>query len=150
MKKSLFFLFSLILGFSAIAQTEDPVSWSYTAKKKSADTYDVIISARLDQGWHIYSVNTPKGGPVATKVSLKKNPFVTSVGTVKEQGKLQKLKDNVFNVDVIYYSDRVDFVQTVKVKNNIKTNIAGMIEYMVCDDAQCLPPVKKNFDIKLQ
>lgn len=150
MKKIVFAIFSFVLGFNVFAQAQDPVIWSYTAKKKSANTYEVVLSARLDDAWHIYSVNTPKGGPVATKINFKKNPLVTVEGTVKENGKLETMKDKVFSVDVKYYSDRVDFVQVVKVKGNVKTNIAGTIEYMVCDDEQCLPPTKKNFDIKLQ
>jgi hypothetical protein len=51
---------------------------------------------------------------------------------------------------VLSYSDKVQWVQTVKVKGGIKTNISGTIEYMVCDDSHCLPPTKKSFDLKLQ
>ena len=58
--------------------------------------------------------------------------------------------DNVFGIDVKYFNDRVEFIQTVKLKGNVKTNIGGTVEYMVCDDSQCLPPTKKTFDIKLQ
>jgi DsbC/DsbD-like thiol-disulfide interchange protein len=50
----------------------------------------------------------------------------------------------------LFYSDNVSFVQTVKVKNGIKTNLSGTVEYMVCDDSQCLPPVKKTFALTLQ
>ena len=48
------------------------------------------------------------------------------------------------------YSEKVQFVQTVTVKGKVKTNIAGTIEYMVCNDVKCLPPTKKLFDLKLQ
>jgi hypothetical protein len=150
MKKIFLALLTLVLSFGVFAQNQDPVVWSYSAKKKSANTYEVVISARLDDSWHIYSVYTPKGGPVATKINFKKNPLVAVEGNVKENGKMETMKDKLFSVDVKYYSDRVDFVQTVKVKGNVKTNVSGTVEYMVCDDEQCLPPTKKNFDIKLQ
>jgi hypothetical protein len=150
MKKRILAVLALVLSFSVFAQAQDPVVWSYSAKKKSANTYEVTLSARLDDSWHIYSVNTPKGGPVATKINFKKNPLVSVEGVVKENGKLETMKDKLFSVDVKYYSDRVDFVQLVKVKGNIKTNVAGTVQYMVCDDTQCLPPTTKNFDIKLQ
>ncbi|TSA66050.1 MAG: hypothetical protein D4R41_00075, partial [Sediminibacterium sp.] len=51
--------------------------------------------------------------------------------------------------NVLYYADQVQFVQTITVKGNIKTNISGSVNYMVCDDSQCLPPTTKSFDIKL-
>lgn len=149
MKKLLFSLISSLVFLSAFAQT-DPVAWSYSAKKKAANTYEVTFTASLDDHWHIYSVYTPKGGPSATKINFKKNPLVTIEGAIKENGKLETLKDKIFGVDVKYFSDRVEFVQVVKVKGNVKTNVAGTLEYMVCDDEQCLPPVTKKFDIKLQ
>jgi hypothetical protein len=68
---------------------------------------------------------------------------------VKEVGKVEKIYDEIFQTDVLYLSNKVQYVQTVKIKGKAKTNIAGTIEYMVCDDTQCLPPAKKTFDIKL-
>jgi len=51
---------------------------------------------------------------------------------------------------VLFYSNKVQFVQTIKVKGAAKTNLSGTVEYMVCDDSQCLPPTKKSFELKLQ
>ena len=144
---------TLIFAFftnMATAQLKNPVSWSYEAKKKSAGTYDIVLTAQLEPSWHIYSQKTGKGGPVPTKLSFKKNPLVTvSSGYAKELGKLKKTFDANFNTAVLYFSEKVQFIQTVKVKTGIKTNVSGIIEYMVCDDSKCLPPVKKSFDLKL-
>lgn len=133
-----------------LAQVKNPVSWNYQAKKKSTGVYEVVITAAIEKPWHIYSQNTGKGGPVPTSFNFKRNPLVTVEGKTKEEGKLEKIYDNNFKTDVLYYSNKVVFVQTVKVKGNLKTNISGTVEYMVCDDEQCLPPTKKSFDIKLQ
>jgi DsbC/DsbD-like thiol-disulfide interchange protein len=132
MKKVVLTIFSAVITVMAIAQAQNPVSWNYEAKKKTADMYDIIITATVDHPWHIYSQNTGKGG------------------VVKEVGKLEKVFDKNFNTNVLFYSDKVEFIQTVKVKSGIKTNLSGTVEYMVCDDSQCLPPVKKSFDLKLQ
>lgn len=139
-----------LVFITAFAHAQNPVSWSYEAKKKTADTYDVIITADIESPWHIYSQNTGKGGPVPTSFAFKANPLVTKVGKVKEVGKLDKTFDKNFNTDVLSYADKVQFVQTVKVKGGVKTNISGTVEFMVCDDSHCLPPVKKPFDLKLQ
>jgi thiol:disulfide interchange protein DsbD len=150
MKKLL--LAILLLAFSSVlfAQLdENPVTWKYEAKKKSAGVYEIVITANLDKPWHIYSQNTGKDGPIPTKISFKANPLVSLDGIVKENGKLIKTYDNNFKTNVLFYAEQVQFVQTIKVKGNAKTNIAGTVEYMVCNDEKCLPPTKKSFDIKL-
>jgi DsbC/DsbD-like thiol-disulfide interchange protein len=150
MKRIMTTFFFAVLTSLAIGQMQNPVSWTYEAKKKTADTYDIVITADVDKPWHIYSQNTGKGGPVPTSVVFKANPLVTKTGAVKELGKLEKMFDNNFNTNVLSYSDKVQFVQTVKVRGAVKTNLSGTIEYMVCDDSKCLPPTKKSFDLKLQ
>ncbi len=148
--KKLALLSALLIGsIASIAQLKDPVQWDFKAVKKEANSYEIVITATLPQPWHIYSQNTPKGGPRPTIVSFNKNPLVSLDGKVKEVGKLKKEKDEIFKVNVMYYGDKVEFVQKVKVKGAIKTNLTGTVEYMVCDDEQCLPPTRKSFDIKL-
>ena len=72
------------------------------------------------------------------------------VGSVMEKGKLIEKHEKVFGVDVMYYNNEVDFVQMVKVKGNIDTNIRGTIKFMVCNDNQCLPPKEIHFQLLLQ
>jgi hypothetical protein len=148
--KSVFAICAIMLfAVCTNAQVKNLASFSFTATKKGAD-YEVIIKATIEKPWHIYSQTTPAGGPLPTKISFNKNPLITIVGKAKEVGKLEKIHDKNFGVDVLYFSNTVSFVQLVKVKAGVKTNITGTIEYMVCDDEQCLPPTKKTFDIKLQ
>ncbi len=132
------------------AQVQDPVKWNYSATKKSDKEYTVTIDATLPGAWHIYSINTPPDGPVPTSISFKKNPLVTLDGTVKENGKLKSEHDEIFGVDVKYYADKVEFVQNVKLKSAVKTNVTGTIKYMVCNDKMCLPPKTIPFNIQLQ
>jgi len=137
------------IGLILNAQIKSPVSWTYKANKKATNEYEVVITATIKKPWHIYSQNTGKGGPIATYISFNKSPLITLEGETKEVGKLEKTYDTNFKTDVLYYSNMVVFTQLVKVKAGIKTNISGEIEFMVCDDKQCLPPTKKPFDIKL-
>ncbi len=150
MKSFVLTVFAFVSASFLFAQRQNPVNWNFTAQKKSADTYDIILTAEVESPWHIYSQNTGKGGPIPTAISFKTNPLVTKQGKAKEVGKLEKVYDKNFKTDVLYFSDKVQFVQTVKVKGGIKTNLSGTVEYMVCDDSQCLPPTKKTFDLKLQ
>ena len=150
MKKISMLLFLVVLGLGASAQIKDPVSFKYEAVKKVGNTYELVITATVPSPWHIYSQNTGKNGPIPTSISFKKNPLLTLVGKPKELGKLEKMFDKNFNTNVLYFADQVQFVQTITVKGTIKTNISGSVNYMVCDDSQCLPPTTKSFDIKLQ
>lgn len=149
MKKIFFFITACVLFQFANAQIQDPVSWIFEAKKKTADTYEVIITANVPKPWHMYSQYMPSGGPVPTKVVFNTNPLVKKVGLTKEAGKLEKVNDKIFGMEVLFFSGKVVYTQQVKVKSGIKTNIAGYVNFMVCDDEQCLPPSKKQFDIKL-
>lgn len=150
MKKNFLFMLCLLLFANAYSQIKDPVAWEYNAKNRGAGIYEITITANVPKPWHMYSQHTPKGGPVPTKISFNANPLLTLQGGVKEAGKLEKINDKVFEILVMYYSGKVVFTQLVKVKNGVKTNIAGTVNYMVCDDEQCLPPTKKTFELKLQ
>ncbi len=127
----------------------DPVKWSYTAKKTSPGIYELHFKAMIDAPWHIYSQFTPEGGPNPTIILLNKNPLVSPSGKAKEMGKLKQKHEEVFKVDVKYFDGKVDFVQVVKVKGNIKTNIGGTISYMICNDEMCLPPKTEKFSFQL-
>jgi len=139
-----------LLSFHATAQMQNPVSWKFEVKKKAAGVYIITATANVDKPWHIYSQNTGAGGPIATKFTFKANPLVKVDGKTTETGKLEKVFDKNFKTDVLFYSNTVTFTQTVVVKGSAKTNFGGTVEYMVCDDEQCLPPVKKTFDLQLQ
>ncbi len=142
-------LFSFF-ALSLFAQIKDPVKWSFASVKKGVGTYQIIATANVSAPWHIYSQSTPDGGPIATKFTFTKNPLVGLTGKPKETGALQTTHDKNFGVDVKYYGSKVVFTQIVKVKGNVKTNVNGAVEYMVCNDHECLPPHSTNFSVKLQ
>lgn len=150
MKRIAITLISIFFISAIHAQIKDPVKWSYSATKKSDKEYVVVIDATLPTEWHIYSMNTPANGPVATDVVFKKNPLLTLDGSVKENGQVKTDHDAVFGVDVKYFNDKVEYTQTVKLKSAVKTNVTGTIKYMVCNDKMCLPPKTIPFNIQLQ
>lgn len=149
MKKNTLFLALVFSCIFSNAQVKEPVKWSFSAKKVSSGTYEVHLTATIDGGWHTYSQTTPEGGPLPTSISFTKNPLIIFQGSVKEIGNLEQHNEPIFGVDVKQFSNKVDFVQTVKLKADAKTNISGSIEYMVCNDKECLPPKTEKFSILL-
>lgn len=141
-------LFFVLKGIDA--QVQDPVKWKYVAIKKSDKEYTVNIQATLEPSWHIYSMATPDGGPVATTVTFKKNPLVIMDGKTTEAGKLSSVHDEIFGVDVKYFSDNATFAQTITLKSAVKTNLSGTVKYMVCNDKMCLPPKTITFNVPIQ
>ncbi len=150
MKKLSFIFLVLSIGVFCNAQVEDPVKWSFSAKKIADKTYEIHLTAAVESGWHIYSQSTPEGGPVPTSISYSKNPLLTIQGEAKEVGKLEKHFEKLFGVEVLQFSKKVDFIQVIKLKTNAKTNVTGKIEFMVCNDEVCQPPKSVPFTILIK
>lgn len=141
----------LVLSLASTdAQVRNPVKWTHSIKAKGSGKYEVRMSAVLEKGWHIYSQHTPDGGPIPTSVVFTKNPLITLVGSVKEVGKLENHYEKLFGVNVKQFSNEVTFVQELTVKGKVKTNISGTLEYMMCNDTECLPPASQRFSLALQ
>lgn len=143
---------SIILAFvciaSAFAQIENPVKWSYAAKKIDDKTYEIQLTATLDGSWHIYAQEAGEG-PAPTSFAFNKNPLIKLDGNVKENGKLIKQFDANFQSVLKFYTTKVVFVQKVKLKTPAVTVVSGTIDYMVCNDKKCLPPRNIPFSVKL-
>ena len=150
MKKILTLGLSLVILNLVSAQVKDPVQWAFTAKKINATTYEVHLTANIESGWHLYSQTTPDGGPIPTSIEFAKNPLLIFDGTAKEVGKLEQRHEELFGVDVKQFSRKVDFVQVVKLKGKAKTSLNGSVEFMTCNDHECLPPKSQKFSIALK
>ena len=148
MKKIIVLLLGVVFTLQVNAQKPNPVKWTFAAVKKSDKQYEVTAKATIDATWHVYS-QFVKGGPIPTSFKFSKNPLIQLVGKTKENGKLQKMFDKNFNAEISYFSNKVDFVQIVNLKVASKTNLAGEVEYTVCNDDRCLPPAKVFFEVAL-
>jgi len=84
-----------------------------------------------------------------TEIVFKKNPLLTLDGKTKEVGKMLLFKDEKLKISANQYANSVDFVQVVKLKANVKTNVVGSVEFQTCDDKKCLPPKKIDFTVAL-
>ena len=146
--KHLLPILALFITSSLLAQSDKEVQWTFTAKKITENTYEIHMTARVNDDWHLYSQDAGEG-PFATAFTFSKNPLVNLEGKVKESGKLKKVFEKSFDSEVRYYENMVNFVQIVKLKGKIKTNIAGKIEFMVCNDSRCLPPAAVDFKINI-
>jgi thiol:disulfide interchange protein DsbD len=149
MKKFVFVLTAFLIGSVAFAQ--NPVSWAFTSKKISDKVYEIHMIASIQPGWHLYSQKQPADAIAQpTSFVFNNNPLLDFDGKVKEVGKLEKFKDTELDVSANQYSNKVTFIQTVKLKGKAKTAVTGKLEFQTCDDKKCLPPKTTNFTIALK
>jgi thiol:disulfide interchange protein DsbD len=148
MKKLYITLAALFVVAGAFAQIENPVTWSYSAKKVSDKVFDIYVTATIAPKWHVYAQDAGEG-PEPTTFTFAKNPLVTMVGKVKELGTLEKEYDKNFNTVLKFYSNKVNFVQRVKLKSTATTVVKGTVTFMVCNDRKCLPPKEIPFSVKV-
>ena len=148
MKKILVAAFLFLFAGFANAQINNPVIWTYTAKKIADKTYELHITATINGNWHLYAQDAGEG-PEPTTFKFTPNPLIKFDGKVKEIGKMEKSFDKNFNSVLKYYANKVDFVQKVKVKSSIATVVKGTVNFMVCNDRQCLPPRDVPFTINV-
>jgi hypothetical protein len=139
-----------LLASSVFAQVRNPVKWTYESKKIDAKNYELTITAMIDPGWHIYTLDHNADIGVATSFNFNKNPLGEFKGGVKTAAKAKKSKDPSTGEMVSFYEGKVVFTQAVALKSAVKTTYTGTVEFMACDDKMCLPPTEKTFTINLQ
>lgn len=138
----------IIATISAFAQLENPVTWQYAAKKTGKNEATLYIKANIDANWHLYSQHLKPGGPNKTEFSFTPSKEYTLVGKTLEPKPITKY-EKVFKMDVSYFEDEVLFTQKIKL-NKATTTVKGKVEFMVCDDKQCLPPSEVTFNIPVK
>jgi len=146
MKPLIIVLLLLGANFAVKAQLENPVRWSYAAKKINPKEAILYLRADIEAGWHIYSQHMKPGGPITTTFNFSPSKNYTRVGGVIEPKAITK-HEKVFNMNVSYFEKSVIFQQRVKLNGKLPLSIKGRLEYMVCNDEQCLPPAEVEFGI---
>lgn len=150
MLKKLFLLLVFVAStLFAIAQ-EHKATFKLSTKKVSDCEYDLVFSATIDEGWHVYSVKkSAEDGPNPTSFMFNSSNDYELVGKVKES-KTIKEHDKVFDVDVEYFVKTAVFTQRIKLKTDKKITIKGKSEYQACTESQCVFPPAEDFEFSVQ
>ncbi|NGY37520.1 thiol:disulfide interchange protein [Flavobacterium sp. XN-5] len=146
--KKLLILLAFILSATTFSQIHKPVKWATSVVAVSGTTYDLVIQATIDDSWHLYSQNVPDGGPIPTAFTFPKNPSFELVGKPSEE-KGHTVNDPIFNMKIKYFENKAVFKQRIKVLSNKAFKISGEVEFMVCDDANCLPPTYADLNFQI-
>lgn len=140
------FLFLLFFSCTLAAQILSPVSWRTAIEPLEEDIFALQIIAKMDRGWSVYSQFTADNGPIPTTIAWEMGDHYELLGKTTEKGEKKEGMDDIFGVEVIKFLSKQELVFTQKVRvKNYEKPIRVALEYMCCDDEQCLPPTEEEF-----
>lgn len=149
MKHSLIVFLALLSSLTLESQILDPVDWTTSYERVDEQTFDLIFEAEIDEGWYVYSQFIDEGGPIPTTLFFDEGEGYQLLGEAGENGPQRKEgMDELFGMNVIKYAGKLQLTQRVKVIHP-GTAVSGYLEFMTCDDEQCLPPDQVDFSFDL-
>lgn len=144
MKKILFSLIVSFLAFAVYAQIQEPVKFKTELKNVSATEVEIVFTASIEQGWHVYSTDLGDGGPISATFNTDKLTGAQLDGKLRPVGKEIASFDKLFEMDVRYFEHTAQFVQKLKLTGG-DYQVTGYLEYGACNDENCLPPTQVEF-----
>ncbi len=131
------------------ADVLEPVKWNTSYEKVDGNSYNIVFKAVIDKGWHLYGLNIPEGGPIATSFNFEESTAYELIGHPSSSVKPEKIFDNTFEMELELFDHAVVFKQKIKL-NSPSVTLGGYIEFMACDDSRCLPPSEIEFSFKIE
>nr|WP_319512218.1 cytochrome c biogenesis protein CcdA [uncultured Draconibacterium sp.] len=148
MRRILFTIFLFTTALLASSQIVEPVKWSFSQNKVSADEFELVFTATIEEGWHMYSTDLPEGGPIKTSFYFENVENAELIGEPTPSKAVIEEFDNSFQMDLRWFEEEVTFTQKVKVSGT--GTVSGYVEFMSCDDETCTPPMEGEFSFELE
>ena len=124
-----------------------PVDVRVSRRQLSATEIEVVFTAAIAPGWHIYAPDCPPGGPNPATLTTEKAVGAKAVGGLKASGNARSLFDPVFGMQVKYFEGQAVFTQRYRI-NSPSYAVKGYLEYSACDERSCMPPTTVDFELK--
>ena len=137
----------ILLSFLQINAQFDYISWSSTTSKTADNKIQLTITATIDKGWHLYSqyMNMEDQGPLPTWITFDNPDQFMLIGKVEESATIKKYEE-VFKMEVIYFDNQAVFTALFD-KIGTSDTLKGNVNFMICQDGECLPPDDYTFAI---
>ena len=138
-----FILVFLYLISNTWSNAQNHVSWEFSYDKLSSS---ILVKGIIDEGWHLYSQKTPaNSGPIPVTINITKKKGLILIGKFQEKLEPHEIFDVNFDSKVYLFELSYLAYQKIKIKNT--NQIIGNVQYMVCNDTQCLPPIQVPFTL---
>lgn len=135
----------MLITSAAWSQIYEPVTWNFSSEKTGDKEAVLIFKAEIETHWHLYSQDIPLSPPATTFYFEGDTSLYELVGPVTESVAIEEFDAN-FDMVLKYFADEAVFKQKIKLLSNDPITIKGLINFMSCDDKQCLPPDDAEFD----
>ncbi|TKC00367.1 protein-disulfide reductase DsbD family protein [Pedobacter cryophilus] len=146
MKKFIAITVFILASLSGFTQILKPVKWSFSSETINEKEAFILLTANIDQGWHVYSQFIEEGGPIPTAFIFNKSADYKLLGKTSETPKATSAFDNNFGMQISWHERKVVFKQKISL-NKPEVKVNGTLEFMVCNDKQCLPPEELEFSL---
>lgn len=140
-------LLAVIILAAISASAENPIRWRTSVKMTSKTEGVITVRAIVSQGWHVYGLELPDGGPRPTTIDFSSSTGIKLVGKVTPARKASAHNDDVFGMTLYWWDSNVNFTQKFKVTDKSKAKINGKISYMSCNDETCMPPATESISL---
>jgi thiol:disulfide interchange protein len=147
LKLTIALMLALLLPSGVIAQIQDPVHFTVKQNQVSPSEVEVVFSAKIAAGWHVYSTGLPADGPISATIHVEKAKGAVADGKLKAVGNEHNVYDKMFSMQLRFFEGSCSFVQRFKLTAE-QYAIKGYLEFGACNDENCLPPTDVNFDFK--
>ena len=149
MRKLTIVIAFLLTALNLSAQQLDPVKWTYSVKETSATEAELVFTAKLDAGWHLYSQYTDPNGPLAIVFEFADSKDYMRIGKVHEPKPHEEM-DDIFQCVVKSFSGTVVFRQKVQRLSEKDFEVKGVLSYQLCNDGSCIAPEDRDFSFKVK
>ena len=147
MKKIISSTILFLIALSTMAQMMDPVHFTSQLKQLKEGEAELVFSATIDPGWHVYSTNLGNDGPISASFNTVKMEGAEPVGKLQARGSEIKKYDKLFDMELRYFEKAVTFVQKIRFTKP-QYDIDCYVEYGACNDEACLPPSEASLKAK--
>ncbi len=149
MKKILSLLLFVGLAWASMAQIMDPVKWTFQVKDLNENESELVFTAQLDEGWHLYSQHTDPNGPIGISFEFTPSKDYALKGKVSEPKPHEEF-DKDFNCTVRSFSGRVVFRQKIERLSAKDFKVKGTYSYQLCNNGSCIAPEDRDFTFNVK
>jgi len=155
--------FVLYILFAFLPLSNQAQDWSFSIKKISSDEIELLFKADIEGKWHIYSqyIDSAEFTPIPTSFHFEKSNNYELLGEFKSEGNnyvtgfineglAEKVFDDVFGMDLMFFGHEASFSQKIKILSDKPFKLKGYLEFMCCDDKQCLPPEEVEYEFSIE
>lgn len=145
MKRFLCLWLLTLVAWVGQAQILTPVKWKIKLDDSESVEKTLTFTATIDNGWHLYDMNLPEGGPVSTSFAFETVKGAKLIGEPIASKEATTVFDEQFNMNLRWFAKNVTFTQKIEVTDPKGLKLEGYVEFMACNDENCLPPEKEEF-----